>query len=80
MNCGGPLDSVLIQDLLLGEGKDAENGDSLEVAYTGWLLQNQTIGTVKIKVYQRLHTIFDQGPWLGFRLCLHAWVSAFPDV
>lgn len=48
MNCGGPLDSVLIQDLLLGEGKAVENGDSLEVAYTGWLLQNQTIGTVKI--------------------------------
>lgn len=46
LNCGGPLDSVLIQDLLLGEGKAVENGDSLEVAYTGWLLQNQTIGTL----------------------------------
>ncbi|XP_057212684.1 FK506-binding protein 15 isoform X2 [Triplophysa rosa] len=46
VNCGGPLDSVLIQDLLLGEGKAVENGDSLEVAYTGWLLQNQTIGTM----------------------------------
>ncbi|XP_056628735.1 FK506-binding protein 15 isoform X2 [Triplophysa dalaica] len=46
VNCGGLLDSVLIQDLLLGEGKAVENGDSLEVAYTGWLLQNQTIGTM----------------------------------
>ncbi|XP_039530573.1 LOW QUALITY PROTEIN: FK506-binding protein 15 [Pimephales promelas] len=44
VNCGGPLDSVLTQDLLLGEGQAVENGDSLEVAYTGWLLQNHTIG------------------------------------
>uniref|UniRef100_A0A673IC70 peptidylprolyl isomerase n=1 Tax=Sinocyclocheilus rhinocerous TaxID=307959 RepID=A0A673IC70_9TELE len=40
----GALDSVLIQDLVLGEGQAVENGDSLEVAYTGWLLQNKTIG------------------------------------
>uniref|UniRef100_A0A8C2C5Z7 peptidylprolyl isomerase n=1 Tax=Cyprinus carpio TaxID=7962 RepID=A0A8C2C5Z7_CYPCA len=40
----GALDSVLIQDLVLGEGQAVENGDSLEVAYTGWLLQNNTIG------------------------------------
>ncbi|KAK7135261.1 hypothetical protein R3I94_014044 [Phoxinus phoxinus] len=44
VNCGGPVDSVLTQDLLLGEGQAVENGDSLEVAYTGWLLQNHTIG------------------------------------
>ncbi|XP_067269070.1 FK506-binding protein 15 isoform X2 [Pseudorasbora parva] len=44
VNCGGPVDSVLTQDLLLGEGQGVENGDSLEVAYTGWLLQNHTIG------------------------------------
>uniref|UniRef100_A0A8C1U7W8 peptidylprolyl isomerase n=1 Tax=Cyprinus carpio TaxID=7962 RepID=A0A8C1U7W8_CYPCA len=40
----GALDSVLIQDLVLGEGQAVENGDSLEVAYSGWLLQNNTIG------------------------------------
>ncbi|KAG9354603.1 hypothetical protein JZ751_001316 [Albula glossodonta] len=38
------LDSVVVQDLVLGEGQGVENGDSLEVAYTGWLLQNHTIG------------------------------------
>ncbi|XP_048066916.1 FK506-binding protein 15 isoform X2 [Megalobrama amblycephala] len=44
VNCGGPVDSVLTQDLLLGEGQAVENGDSLEVAYSGWLLQNHTVG------------------------------------
>ncbi|XP_026100132.1 FK506-binding protein 15-like isoform X2 [Carassius auratus] len=43
-NCSGALDSVLIQDLVLGEGQAVENGDSLEVAYSGWLLQNNSIG------------------------------------
>ncbi|XP_029115502.1 FK506-binding protein 15 [Scleropages formosus] len=38
------LDAVLVQDLVLGEGQSVENGDSLEVAYTGWLLQNHAIG------------------------------------
>lgn len=41
------LDSVLSQDLLLGEGQGAEGGDSLEVAYTGWLFQNNGLGQVK---------------------------------
>ncbi|XP_051510137.1 FK506-binding protein 15 isoform X3 [Myxocyprinus asiaticus] len=45
-NCNSSLDSVLIQDLLLGEGQGVENGDCLEVAYSGWLLQNHTIGTM----------------------------------
>ncbi|NXR07899.1 FKB15 protein, partial [Semnornis frantzii] len=40
------LDSVLCQDLLLGEGQAAEGGDSLEVAYTGWLFQNNSLGQV----------------------------------
>ncbi|XP_052459713.1 FK506-binding protein 15 isoform X2 [Carassius gibelio] len=43
-NCSGALDSVLVQDLVLGEGQAVENGDSLEVAYSGWLLQNNSIG------------------------------------
>uniref|UniRef100_A0A665W484 peptidylprolyl isomerase n=1 Tax=Echeneis naucrates TaxID=173247 RepID=A0A665W484_ECHNA len=38
------LDTVVVQDLSLGEGQGVENGDSLEVLYTGWLLQNHTIG------------------------------------
>uniref|UniRef100_A0A672REN3 peptidylprolyl isomerase n=1 Tax=Sinocyclocheilus grahami TaxID=75366 RepID=A0A672REN3_SINGR len=44
VNCSSALDSVLIQELVLGEGQSVENGDSLEVAYSGWLLQNNTIG------------------------------------
>ncbi|XP_068020303.1 FK506-binding protein 15 isoform X2 [Melanerpes formicivorus] len=40
------LDSVLCQDLLLGEGQATEAGDSLEVAYTGWLFQNNGLGQV----------------------------------
>ncbi|KAF3851708.1 hypothetical protein F7725_013480 [Dissostichus mawsoni] len=39
-----PLEAVVVQDLSLGEGQAVENGDSLEVVYTGWLLQNHTIG------------------------------------
>uniref|UniRef100_A0A8C5HIC3 peptidylprolyl isomerase n=1 Tax=Gouania willdenowi TaxID=441366 RepID=A0A8C5HIC3_GOUWI len=38
------LDSVMVQDLSPGEGQAVENGDSLEVVYTGWLLQNHAIG------------------------------------
>ncbi|XP_013870155.1 FK506-binding protein 15 [Austrofundulus limnaeus] len=45
-NSTSSLDSVVIQDLSLGEGQAVENGDSLEVVYTGWLLQNHTIGQV----------------------------------
>ncbi|XP_060787180.1 FK506-binding protein 15 isoform X2 [Neoarius graeffei] len=43
-NCACPLEMLVTQDLVLGEGQGVENGDSLEVAYTGWLLQNHTIG------------------------------------
>uniref|UniRef100_A0A8C3A7R0 peptidylprolyl isomerase n=1 Tax=Cyclopterus lumpus TaxID=8103 RepID=A0A8C3A7R0_CYCLU len=38
------LDAVVVQDLSLGEGQAVENGDSVEVVYTGWLLQNHAIG------------------------------------
>ncbi|KAL6113833.1 fkbp15 [Pungitius sinensis] len=38
------LEAVVVQDLGLGDGQAVENGDSLEVVYTGWLLQNHTIG------------------------------------
>lgn len=43
-NSSSCLDAVVTQDLSLGEGQAVENGDSMEVAYTGWLLQNHAIG------------------------------------
>ncbi|XP_077161530.1 FK506-binding protein 15 isoform X2 [Paroedura picta] len=39
-------DSVLYQDLVVGEGQGVETGDSLEVAFTGWLFQNCGLGQV----------------------------------
>ena len=45
-NSAASLDTVVVQDLSLGEGQAVENGDSLEVVYTGWLLQNHVIGQV----------------------------------
>ena len=46
-NVMGPaLDHVIQQDLILGEGWSLENGDSVEVKYTGWLLQNSGFGKV----------------------------------
>ncbi|KAH0615480.1 hypothetical protein JD844_004778 [Phrynosoma platyrhinos] len=39
-------DSVVYQDLILGEGQGVEVGDSLEVAFTGWLFQNGGLGQV----------------------------------
>ncbi|XP_072244718.1 FK506-binding protein 15 isoform X2 [Leuresthes tenuis] len=45
-NSSSSLDYVMVQDLSLGEGQAVENGDSLEVVYTGWLLQNHTVGQI----------------------------------
>lgn len=47
-NSSPVLDSVLYQDLVLGEGQGVEGGDSLEIAYTGWLFQNNGLGQVKM--------------------------------
>lgn len=47
-NSAPSLESVVTQDLVLGEGQAVESGDSLEVSYTGWLLQNHTIGQVRL--------------------------------
>ncbi|XP_039632093.1 FK506-binding protein 15-like isoform X2 [Polypterus senegalus] len=44
VNAAPTLDGVVVQDLLLGEGPAVDNGDLLEVAYSGWLLQNNAIG------------------------------------
>ncbi|XP_014015996.2 FK506-binding protein 15 isoform X1 [Salmo salar] len=46
VNSAPSLDMVVVQDLTLGEGQGVENGDSLEVTYTGWLLQNHAVGQV----------------------------------
>ncbi|XP_066467024.1 FK506-binding protein 15 isoform X4 [Tiliqua scincoides] len=45
-NSGPSSDSVLFQDLIVGEGQGVEVGDSLEVAFTGWLFQNCGLGQV----------------------------------
>uniref|UniRef100_A0A8C5P5L9 peptidylprolyl isomerase n=1 Tax=Jaculus jaculus TaxID=51337 RepID=A0A8C5P5L9_JACJA len=45
-NSTSSLDAVLSQDLVVAEGPAVEVGDSLEVAYTGWLLQNNALGQV----------------------------------
>ncbi|KYO23061.1 FK506-binding protein 15 isoform A [Alligator mississippiensis] len=45
-NSSPSLDSVLYQDLIIGEGQGVEGGDALEVAYTGWLFQNNGLGQV----------------------------------
>ncbi|XP_075041536.1 FK506-binding protein 15 isoform X2 [Mixophyes fleayi] len=45
-NCAPSLDAVVSQDLTPGDGPAADVGDLLEVAYTGWLFQNQGIGQI----------------------------------
>ncbi|XP_068617088.1 FK506-binding protein 15 [Brachionichthys hirsutus] len=44
VNSTALLDVVVVQDLCLGEGQAVENGDALEVEYTGWLLLDNAIG------------------------------------
>ena len=41
------MDGVIIQDLSPGEGGTLEMGDSVEMKYTGWLLQKNSFGQVK---------------------------------
>ncbi|XP_054876454.1 FK506-binding protein 15 isoform X2 [Poeciliopsis prolifica] len=43
-NSSSSLESVVTQDVIVGEGQAVETGDSMEVVYTGWLLQNHAIG------------------------------------
>ena len=40
------MNTLVTQDLTLGEGGALENGDSVEMKYTGWLLTNNTFGQV----------------------------------
>lgn len=53
-NSVSSLDAVLCQDLVAAEGTAVETGDSLEVAYTGWLLQNHVLGQVNEHALQVL--------------------------
>ncbi|KAJ7308051.1 hypothetical protein JRQ81_008554 [Phrynocephalus forsythii] len=39
-------DTVMYQDLMVGEGQGVEVGDALEVVFTGWLFQNSGLGQV----------------------------------
>ncbi|XP_036418870.1 FK506-binding protein 15 [Colossoma macropomum] len=38
------VDTLMVQDLLQGEGQAVDVGDTVEVVFTGWLFQNHTIG------------------------------------
>ncbi|XP_017553271.1 FK506-binding protein 15 isoform X5 [Pygocentrus nattereri] len=40
------VDTLMIQDLLQGEGQAVDVGDTVEVVFTGWLFQNHTIGQI----------------------------------
>ena len=40
------MNTLVSQDLTLGDGGALDNGDSVEVKYTGWLLSNNTFGQV----------------------------------
>ncbi|XP_033119102.1 FK506-binding protein 15-like isoform X4 [Anneissia japonica] len=42
---GGSANNVVYQELRLGQGPTLQEGDSVEVKYTGWLLENKAIGT-----------------------------------
>ncbi|KAI4875720.1 hypothetical protein NFI96_005573 [Prochilodus magdalenae] len=43
-NSQSGVDTVLIQDLLHGEGRPVDMGDTVEVLFSGWLFQNHTMG------------------------------------
>lgn len=45
-NNAASLDTTVTQDLSLGDGQAVKNGDTIELLYTGWLMQNHTTGEV----------------------------------
>ncbi|XP_056123445.1 FK506-binding protein 15 [Rhinichthys klamathensis goyatoka] len=45
-NSEASSDSLVSQDLAQGEGQAVDVGDSVEVAYSGWLLQNHSLGQI----------------------------------
>ena len=47
-NSQGPsVDTLVSQNLLLGEGGGLEKGDHIEARYTGWLFADNSLGQVK---------------------------------
>ena len=40
------LDSLIIQDIAIGEGPSLELGDSVELKYSGWVMSNYSFGAV----------------------------------
>lgn len=40
---GNGLTNVIQQELILGDGNGLDNGDLVEVKYTGWLLTNSVL-------------------------------------
>ena len=46
----GSLDSLISQDLSLGDGEGVEQGDSVEVKYTGWFWELHGPGQVTYSV------------------------------
>ncbi|XP_048044379.1 FK506-binding protein 15 isoform X3 [Megalobrama amblycephala] len=45
-NSEASSDSLVTQDLVQGEGQAVDVGDTVEVAYSGWLLQNHSLGQI----------------------------------
>ncbi|XP_039514485.1 FK506-binding protein 15 isoform X2 [Pimephales promelas] len=45
-NSDASSDTLISQDLAQGEGQAVDVGDSVEVAYSGWLLQNHSLGQI----------------------------------
>ncbi|XP_016130732.1 FK506-binding protein 15-like [Sinocyclocheilus grahami] len=45
-NSEASSDSLVTQDLVLGEGQAVDVGDTVEVAYSGWLLHKHSLGQV----------------------------------
>lgn len=45
-NSAASLEKTVAQDVSLGDGQAVKTGDSVELLYTGWLLQNHTTGEV----------------------------------
>ncbi|KAI2664647.1 FK506-binding protein 15 [Labeo rohita] len=51
-------DSLVTQDLVQGEGQAVNIGDTVEVAYSGWLLQNHALGQTRVTLRTKtMHTV-----------------------
>lgn len=75
-NSAASLDAVVVQDLSLGEGQGVENGDSLEVVYTGWLLQNHTFGQVE---HFDHYFLFFSVAWIQTNQQVYSHWNSFPS-